>query len=58
MSNLSKPGINATTETFGTAETPKKAVARDCYPFASPGVDMSPGNSSEVSLIMSALPCK
>lgn len=58
MSNLSKPGINATAETFGTAETLEKAVARDCYPFASPGVDMSPGNSSEVSLIMSALPCK
>lgn len=48
MINLSKPGINATTEVFGTAEALKKAVAPDCYPSGSLGVDMSPGHSSEV----------
>lgn len=32
MSNLSKSGINATAEMFGTAETLKKAVAPDCNP--------------------------
>lgn len=48
MNNLSKPGVNATTETFGTAETVRKAVAPDCYPTASLGKEMSPGDSSEV----------
>lgn len=49
MSHLSKPGIKyATAEMFGTAETLKKAVAPDCDPSGSLGVDMSPGNSSEV----------
>lgn len=48
MSNLSKPGMNATAEMFGTAEALQKAVAPDCYPSGSLGVDMSPGNSSEV----------
>lgn len=48
MSHLSKPGINATAEMFGSAETLKKAVAPDCYLSGSLGVDMSPGNSSEV----------
>lgn len=48
MSNLSKPGINAAAKTFGTAGALKKAVAPGCYPSGSLGVDMSPGNSSEV----------
>lgn len=48
MSNLSKPGVNATAETFGAAETLKKAVAPGCYPTALLGEERSPGNSSEV----------
>lgn len=47
MSSLSKPGVNATTETFSRAETLGKAVAPACYPFASLGDEMSPGNSSD-----------
>lgn len=48
MSNLSKPGVNATSETFGAAEMLRKAVAPGCYPTASMGEEVSPGNSSEV----------
>lgn len=48
MSNLSKPGVNATAETFGAAEMLRKAVAPGCYPTASLGEERSPGNSSEV----------
>lgn len=57
MSILSKPGVNATAETFDSAETLGKAEAPGCYPTASLGEATFPGNSSEVSHLP-ALPCK
>lgn len=57
MSNLSKPGVNATAEACGAAEVLRKAVAPGCYPTVSLGEETSP-ETPLWPLIMLALPCE